>query len=445
MRKLKFDMKGLNWAMNFSLMFIVLFSCNSKNHSQKKMIHNSIGEQVFNKDSTLYKIISKKGITRGYQAVPDACRLNNGNIVVVFYDGDNHITYPTPEYPNAGRICLIRSKDEGSTWSDPIVIYDDVNDNRDPHINEMSDGSLILSFFSLEFYISESQSLRREAPSYNQDQVSKFGNNPDLLHEQKPENSEQKVRPTGQIKWKSKGPYVLKSFDNGNTWQKEAQLITTSKPEWNCSAKVREMPDGSWVLPVYRSEPSKKAAWGGVIPSYDKGGTWGKVVSIGEDANLVLAAETDVILLKDETVFALLRGDRSLVNMHYASSNDFGKNWTRVKDIGFVGHAPSLTRLKSGEILLSYRAYCDKSGYYTGLRISRNEAKTWEGPYLIDDVTGAYPSTMELSDGSIMAVYYEEGEGSSIRAKRFKLPVEPRDEEFPVPKPVEALSVEHWQ
>ena len=429
----------LKMALNFSLMLIISFSSCGKKYRAQKKNPDSLSEQAISKGSIYYKIISKKGITREYQAVPDACRLKNGDIIAVFYDGDNHVTYPNSEYPNAGRICLIRSKDEGRTWSNPTVIYDDLNDNRDPHINQMSDGSIILSFFSLEFDESEPKNLKDEQPSYNQDQVSKFGNNPDLLHEEKPENSELKVRPTGQIKWTSKGPYILKSFNNGSTWQKEAKLIPTSTPEWNCSAKVREMPDGSWLLPVYRSEPSKNAAWGGVIPSFDKGETWGEVIPIGEDANLVLAAETDVITLKDDTLFAILRGDRSIVNMHYATSNDSGKNWTPVKDIGFVGHAPSLTRLKSGEILLSYRAYCDKSGYYTGLRISRDEAKTWEGPYLIDDTPGAYPSTVELSDGSILAIYYEEGEGSSIRAMRFKLPGALYDEQFPIPKRVDAL------
>ncbi|MEZ4968974.1 MAG: sialidase family protein [Flavobacteriaceae bacterium] len=423
-------------------MLIILFSCSCENYRAKKVIPDSHRERPINKDSVNYKLISKKGITRDYQAVPDACRLKNGDIVVVFYDGDNHVTYPNLEYPNAGRICLIRSKDEGRTWSTPTIIYDDVNDNRDPHINQMSDGSLTLSFFSLEFDKSETQSAIEEEPSYSQDKVSKYGNNPDLLHEQKPENSELKVRPTGQIKWTSKGPYILKSFDNGSTWEKEAKLIPTSILEWNCSAKVKEMPDGSWLLPVYRSEPSKKAAWGGVIPSFDKGETWGQVVPIGEDANLVLAAETDVILLEDNTLFAVLRGDRSLVNMHYASSNDFGKNWKPVNDIGFVGHAPSFTRLKSGEILLSYRAYCEKSGYYTGLRISRDEAKTWEGPYLIDDTPGAYPSTIELSDGSILAIYYEEGEGSSIRAMRFKLPGALYNAQFHIPNQVEVLSMD---
>ncbi len=423
-------------------MLIASLGVSCKNYREKEVVPDFQRSHQPIKDLVHYKEISKNGIARDYQAVPDACRLKNGDIVVVFYDGDDHVTYPNPEFPNAGRICLIRSKDEGCTWSNPVVIYDDANDNRDPHINQMSDGTLVLSFFSLEFKEADTQILRGEQPTYNQEQTSKFGNNPDLLHEQQPENSEKKVRPTGKVKWTSKGPYILRSWDNGNSWQKEAELIATSKPGWNCSAKVKEMPDGSWVLPVYRSEPSKKAAWGGIIPSFDRGKTWRKVVPIGEEANLVLAAETDVILLKNKTLLALLRGDRSLVNMHYANSDNFGSSWSSVNDIGFVGHAPSLTRLKTGEILLSYRAFSEKRGYYTGLRISRDEAKTWEGPYLIDPTPGAYPSTIELADGSILAIYYQEGEGSSIRALRFKLPESAELNQFDVPKQVEPLPLD---
>jgi hypothetical protein len=36
-------------------------------------------------------------------------------------------------------------------------------------------------------------------------------------------------------------------------------------------------------------------------------------------------------------------------------------------------------------------------------------------------VGGAYPSIVTLKDGSILIVYYEEGAGSSIRAKRFRI------------------------
>ena len=42
---------------------------------------------------------------------------------------------------------------------------------------------------------------------------------------------------------------------------------------------------------------------------------------------------------------------------------------------------------------------------------------------LVDTVGGAYPSMVNLKDGSVLIVYYEEGPGSSIRAKRFRATV----------------------
>ena len=86
--------------------------------------------------------------------------------------------------------------------------------------------------------------------------------------------------------------------------------------------------------------------------------------------------------------------------MHYATSSDEGKTWSAVKDIGFKGHAPHLNRLSTGEILLVHRVP------NTVLHISRDECKTWQGPYTIDDCVGAYPSTVELKDGSVLVVYY---------------------------------------
>jgi sialidase-1 len=178
-----------------------------------------------------------------------------------------------------------------------------------------------------------------------------------------------------------------------------------------------------------------------VMLSKDKGESWGPVIAIGEKANLPLAAETDVILLKDGTLYAALRAQQE-VHMHYATSKDMGKTWSNVQDIGFRGHSPSFTRLKTGEILLTTRAFRDapsKKGY-TGLRISRDEAKTWEGPYLVDETLGAYPSTVELKDGSVLVVYYEEGKGSGIRTYRFLLPEKPVDGPFSEPKPLKALT-----
>lgn len=340
--------------------------------------------QTLPSSSTLtYTIISKGGDAGDYQAFPDAYRLQNGDIVAVFYAGYGHISHHNDAYPKAGRICLVRSTDEGRTWSLPRTIYDDADDNRDPHISQLKDGTLIVTMFSLLF------------------------------------------DPADKKKYRGTNPQIIRSRDNGQTWDATAQTIPTGDG-WYCSSQLKEMPNGTLMLPVYyqKGGGTEMKAWGGVIFSSDKGQTWGSVIPIGETANLPLAAETDVITLRDGTLFAALRGQRE-TQMHFATSTDAGKTWSAVQPSGFVGHSPAFTRLKSGPILLAYRGFGKGGDFktaYTALRVSFDEGKTWEGPYLLDKSGGAYPSTIELNDGSVLAIFYEEGENSGVGATRFRVP-----------------------
>lgn len=313
-----------------------------------------------------YKIISRGDAASPYQAFPDACRLANGDIIAVFYAGYGHVSLPNDAWPKGGRICTVRSNDEGRTWTEPVILYDDDIDNRDPHIAQMSDGTLICSFFSLE-RVDRSVSTRG---------------------------------------FKSQGVQIVCSKDGGKTWDKETRTLVPSG--WVCSAPVREMPDGTYILGIY-----KGLECGGVIRSTDKGKTWSEPIPIGEGSDVVMGAETDVIRLTDGTLYAALRC--RTVNMRYATSADMGRTWSPVKDIGFKGHAPHLYRLSTGEIVLTHRIPS------TSMHVSRDEAKTWQGPYRIDTVGGAYPATVELKDGSLLVVYYEEGSGSAVRVRRFRL------------------------
>ncbi|MGC8784361.1 MAG: sialidase family protein [Armatimonadota bacterium] len=214
---------------------------------------------MFN-DTAYYQRISRGEAAGSYQAFPDACRLKNGDVLCVFYAGYGHVSLPNREYPRGGRVCFVRSQDEGRTWSQPQVLYDGADDDRDPHIARLHDGTLVCSFFTYR-------------------------------------------KTSGGVEFDTK---VVFSHDDGRTWSKR---------------------------PV----------------------------------------------------------------------------------IGFPGHAPHLTRLSTGEILLTHRLP------NTALHISRNEGRSWQGPYVLDEVIGAYPSTVELKDGSVLAIYYEEGEGSAVRAMRFRV------------------------
>jgi hypothetical protein len=308
-------------------------------------------------------VISRGEAAGTYQAFTDICRLAKGDLLCVFYAGYGHVSLPRNDWPKGGRICSVRSQDEGRTWSAPHVLFDGPFDDRDPHIAQMRDGTVVCSFFTY------------------------------------------RPQPDGKVLCDT---CLVSSRDGGETWETEPRVVA---PGWPSSAPVRELPDGTRLLGLYREEGA--TAYGGVIRSTDGGKTWCAPIPIGKDSGVRLDAETDLVRLKDGTLYAALRGDR--VNMHFATSPDGGSTWSPVKDIGFPGHCPHLTRLSSGEILLTHRLPL------TSLHISRDEGKTWRGPYQIDTTPGAYASTVELKDGSVLVVYYEEGAGSAVRARRFKL------------------------
>lgn len=309
------------------------------------------------------KIISQGPLSGTYQAFPDVCRLKNGDLLCVFYGGYQHISLPSPDWPRGGRVCFVRSADEGRSWSPPGILFDGPHDDRDPHIAQMSDGSIVCSFFT-----------------YRQST-------------------------NGPVQCDTSLVY---SRDGGSTWDKDAQIVASG---WPSSAPVRELPDGTRLLGVYREDGP--AAYGGVIRSLDQGRTWSPPIPIDPGSGVRLDAETDFVRLMDGSLFAALRGDKT--NLHFSVSADQGRTWSKVKDSGFMGHCPHFTRLSTGEILLTHRLP------KTALHLSRDDAKTWQGPYAIDTTIGAYPSTVELRDGTVLIVYYEEGAHSAIRARRFKL------------------------
>ncbi len=298
-----------------------------------------------------------------YEAFPDVCRLSDGRLMCVFYAGYGHVAMPNEKLPKGGRVSCCTSSDEGKTWTPAQVVYDGPDDDRDPSIAQLKSGKLICNFFTL-----------RKAEG------------------QKPP-------------WTGLGSWMVESNDLGKTWSEPRPI----SKDYYCSSPVRQLSDGKLMLGLYSENDGK--GWGAIVMSEDDGKTWGAVIDI-DNGGMPLDAETDVIELKDGTIYAAERGRAE--TMGWSISKDRGKTWSVSAAMGFPGHCPYLHRSPEGVILMAHRRPD------TSLHYSTDECKTWSANVPVDSVGGAYPSMVTLKDGSILFVYYEEGEGSSIRAKRFR-------------------------
>jgi Neuraminidase (sialidase) len=310
-----------------------------------------------------HQVVCSGEAAGGYAAFPDVCRLKNGELFCVFYSGYGHVSTPNGKWPRGGRIMAVRSSDNGNTWIRPVVVMDTGLDDRDPSVACLKDGTLLLNWFTLQ---------------KNQSAV-----------------------------------MLARSTDNAKTWSEPVQLKFDSPYSFACSAPVRQLPDGSLILGLYCEDGKTGRAFGATVRSHDGGKTWKDLAYIGENSGIPLDAETDVVPLKSGKLLAALRSSR--VDMHYAVSDDSGKTWGPVRPFGFNGHCPYFLRHSSGVILLAHRV----PG--TCLHWTADEGKTWHGPVRIDAVGGAYPSLVELPDGLVYSVYYEEGKGSSIRGVRLRV------------------------
>jgi sialidase-1 len=330
-------------------------------------------------------VICRDAGAGGYQAFPDICRLQDGRLMCAFYASYHHIGLPQPKYPKGGRIAYCLSSDEGHSWSKPETLYDGPDDDRDPSIVQLKDGRLLCNFFTI----------CRKGPA---DKPC-----PDPFKEP----------------YAASGTWTVASDNAGKSWSQPRKLYDT----YYCSAPIRELSNGRLVMPLYSEiDGPKSTAFGAVGISDDGGKTWSKPIDI-DNAGVRLDAETDVIELADGRLWAAERSSGSPAC--FAISADRGNTWTKSRTMGFIAHCPYLLRAASDPsiILMGYRGYQTLNGSGVGctaMRYSLDECKTWSNPITVDNYVGAYPSMVNLKDGSILIVYYEEAGNSSIRAKRFR-------------------------
>ena len=337
--------------------------------------------------------ITSRGEWGAYEGFPGACRLKNGDLLVVFYAGRDHMDWPHPDLPKRGRICFIRSVDNAKTWSKPKTLIDGPAGERDPSVSQMGDGTVICSYYETTWYergrVCEVRTLRSFDGGASWEAKPAAVPSPWYTDKQK-------------LAVISKAGPPAKTASNKHPIREEFKAINaTTRP-------VRELSDQTWILPIY-GQYGDAAYRSALVRSTDRGQTWGDISMISEEHH---HCEPDVIELPDGRLLAILRPC-----MCQMVSVDRGRTWTKPVRL-LRGEAPSLLLTSSNALLCGHR---ERPGVRTGVILSLDFGRTWSPPRMIDFAGGAYPSLVELGDGRVLCIHYQEALGGNIRQAVFEV------------------------
>jgi sialidase-1 len=341
-----------------------------------------------------------------YCGWPTLTRRQSGELYVVWSGGrEGHIC-------PFGRVEMMVSRDDGATWQWPQVLIDGPSDDRDAGVMETARGTLLVTTFtSLAYEPGLIAALKKEAGSsgaWPADRLNRW----QLAHN----------RLTAEQREKELGEWMIRSTDGGITWSARYPTIVNS-------------PHGPIQLTDGRLLYAGKELWTkekrvGVCESTDDGQTWKWLAEIPTRPtdSKIAYHELHAVETADNRVIAHIRNENKTDygETLQSESTDGGKTWSVPHTIGVWGLPSFLTRLRDGRLLMSYGHRRAPLGNQA--RVSQDHGRTWSESLIIsgDGAKGdlGYPSTVELADGSLLTVWYEqlsESKQAVLRQTRWRL------------------------
>ena len=300
-----------------------------------------------------------------HRAFNGTVRLTSGEILVFYREGTDH--WRTDD----GVAKMVRSEDEGETWSAPETVFSKPDWSAGAHHGpaQLSDGRIILPLTLIQ------DIANRDHGGHYRSQT-----------------------------------HITSSEDGGRSWTEPVQIGPMEGWHWqNNYGRVRELPDGRVFVPGGGQKVGVEPWFSGYFVSHDGGRTFPDRVTVAHG----LADEIDLAALPDGRWIAMVRDFGPPYYLHQSYSEDEGRTWSTPVSSGILGHCPSFLVFPSGTILLGHRQVDRARTYGCALSASTDGGATWEhvsdvyvAPNDIADCS--YPSMVLLEDGRVFCSYYTE-------------------------------------
>ena len=333
-----------------------------------------------------------------YAGWSTVARRANGELWVTWSGGrDGHVC-------PMGQVRAMTSRDDGATWTYPRVLLDSPTDDRDSGVLETAKGTLLVTTFT---------SLAYEDHLAKSVMYMPVAGKSSAMRPMPPEvvarwQATQK-RLTADERQAELGEWALRSTDGGLNFSARIATIVNS-------------PHGPLQLKDGRILYIGKELWTknqriGAVESKDDGLSWNWLSEIpgrpGDDVERdyheLHAVESD-----DGRIVAQIR-HQGKVDKNWTlqtESTDGGKTWTIPRAITF-GIPSQLLKLRDGRLLMTYGHR--RLPFGNQARLSADHGRTWSEPMIVsgDGTVGdlGYPSTVELADGTLLTVWYENMKG----------------------------------
>lgn len=336
-----------------------------------------------------------------YSAWPSVAKGEGGELMVSF--SGNRIRHICP----FGKVLMVRSRDEGKTWSVPSIVLDTPFDDRDAGLLSMGGGKMCLSSFNITAH---------EIVTCYKGFVEELPKDEQIVFEHMAEVAPHSIR----------GNYpdslLMFSEDYGYTW-KEPIRVPISAPhgpvltsdgtllylgtivEGHTADAVSVEEDGMAPIALYK---------------INEDGSFEKISQVPACPEMPATAfynEPHMIELPDGRLLAHIRmdgregvspADGGLFTSLQTISEDGGRTWSVPKELGCIGAPPFLFRHSSGALISVYGRRMEPFGI--SVMISWDDGETWEKDIPLwsgqKDLDLGYPGLVEMDNGDLFTVYY---------------------------------------